>query len=95
MVNTSEEQGILNDIGGILSTGGSEVTIVPEIQRQKFAKNFWNVAFSSYATLTRCVVSFNLKFRTLTACGPGTPSRLYSDPLLPTPRSPTNPTFPL
>ena len=52
MVNTPEEQAILDDIGGILSAGGSEITIVPEIQRQKFAKNFWNVAFSSYATLT-------------------------------------------
>ncbi|KAF6751183.1 6-phosphogluconate dehydrogenase [Ephemerocybe angulata] len=54
--NTPEEQAILSDIGGILSAGGSEVTIVPEIQRQKFAKNFWNVAFSSYATLTRFTV---------------------------------------
>ncbi|KAJ2922390.1 hypothetical protein H1R20_g14704, partial [Candolleomyces eurysporus] len=50
--NTPLEQSILEDIGGILTAGGSEVTIVPEIQRQKFAKNFWNVAFSSYATLT-------------------------------------------
>ena len=50
--NTPQEQSILEDIGGILTAGGTEVTIVPEIQRQKFAKNFWNVAFSSYATLT-------------------------------------------
>ena len=52
MLNTPEEQSTLESIGGLLTAGGSEVTIVPEIQRQKFAKNFWNVAFSSYATLT-------------------------------------------
>ena len=68
-MNTPEEQAILDDIGGILSAGGSEITIVPEIQRQKFAKNFWNVAFSSYATLTRCVSSANLKLSPLTERG--------------------------
>ncbi|EAU83963.1 hypothetical protein CC1G_09845 [Coprinopsis cinerea okayama7 len=52
-VNSPDEQAILDDIGGLLKDGGSEVTIVPEIQRMKFAKNFWNVTFSSVATLTR------------------------------------------
>ncbi|KAF8065232.1 ketopantoate reductase PanE/ApbA C terminal-domain-containing protein [Lyophyllum atratum] len=33
--------------------GGSDVTIVPEVQRCKFAKNFWNVGFSSFSTLTQ------------------------------------------
>ncbi len=52
MVNTPEEDTILRDIGGILEKGGSQVTLVPEIQRLRFSKNFWNVAFSSLATLT-------------------------------------------
>jgi len=51
-VNTPQETAILEDISGILTSGGSDITIVPEIQRMKFSKNFWNVAFSSFATLT-------------------------------------------
>ncbi|KAG5636876.1 hypothetical protein H0H81_006537 [Sphagnurus paluster] len=42
----------LVEIGGILSAGGTEITIVGEVQRLKFAKNFWNVTFSPFATLT-------------------------------------------
>jgi len=53
--NTPNEVAILEDIGRILEAGGGTVTIVPEIQRMKFAKNFWNVGFSSFATLTRSV----------------------------------------
>ncbi|TFK29441.1 6-phosphogluconate dehydrogenase C-terminal domain-like protein [Coprinopsis marcescibilis] len=53
VVNSAEEQAILDEFSGILKAGGSDVTIVPEIQRMKFVKNFWNVAFSSFATLTR------------------------------------------
>ncbi|KAG5645155.1 hypothetical protein DXG03_006779 [Asterophora parasitica] len=44
---------ILEGIGQILSAGGTELTIVGEVQRLKFAKNFWNVSFSSFATLTQ------------------------------------------
>ncbi|KAL9709287.1 hypothetical protein Ac2012v2_007641 [Leucoagaricus gongylophorus] len=51
-INSSEETALLQDLGVILSTGGTTLTIVPEIQRIKFQKNFWNVAFSSLATLT-------------------------------------------
>lgn len=51
-VNTPNEAALLEDVGGILSAGGSTITIVPEIQRTKFTKNFWNVAFSSFPTLT-------------------------------------------
>ena len=51
-INTPEETTILTDLGGILEAGGTTITIVPEIQRMKFKKNFWNVAFSSIATLT-------------------------------------------
>ena len=43
---------LLDDLANMLATGGSTVTVVPEIQRKKFAKNFWNVGFSSFATLT-------------------------------------------
>ncbi|KAG2062479.1 hypothetical protein BDR04DRAFT_1123914, partial [Suillus decipiens] len=44
---------ILTDLGAMLETGGSEVTIAAEIQRKKFAKTFWNVTFSSFSTLIR------------------------------------------
>lgn len=57
--NSPGEAAILEDIGSILTAGGGEVTIVPEIQRKKFAKNFWNVAFSSFSTLTRSVSKFH------------------------------------
>ncbi|KAL1745945.1 ketopantoate reductase PanE/ApbA-domain-containing protein [Schizophyllum fasciatum] len=50
--NTPAEQAILDDVAGMLAAGGSTVAAVPEIQRRKFAKNFWNVGFSSFATLT-------------------------------------------
>ncbi|KAL5504887.1 hypothetical protein ACEPAH_7550 [Sanghuangporus vaninii] len=50
---TPEEIELLNDFGGMLIAGGSEVTLVPEIQRYRFRKNFWNLAFSSVATLSR------------------------------------------
>ncbi|KAF8062298.1 ketopantoate reductase PanE/ApbA-domain-containing protein [Lyophyllum atratum] len=52
-INTPEEASVLEDIGNILKAGGSDVTIVPEVQRCKFAKNFWNVGFSSFSTLTQ------------------------------------------
>jgi len=44
---------LLQELGTVLSTGGTTLTIVPEIHRIKFQKNFWNVAFSSLATLTK------------------------------------------
>lgn len=49
--NSPEEDAILTDLGTMLKTGGSEVTIATEIQRKKFAKTFWNIAFSSFSTL--------------------------------------------
>ncbi|KIK68286.1 hypothetical protein GYMLUDRAFT_35666 [Collybiopsis luxurians FD-317 M1] len=51
-VNTPEETAILEGIASILAKGGSEVSVVPEIQRKKFSKNFWNVGFSSLTSLT-------------------------------------------
>ena len=60
-VNTPEESALLHDFGSILETGGTTLTIVPEIQRMKFAKNIWNVVFASFATLTKYgVLSFVL-----------------------------------
>ncbi|KAH0831189.1 hypothetical protein J3R83DRAFT_13767 [Lanmaoa asiatica] len=50
--NTEAEFAILRDFGDMLEAGGTELTIVPEIQRHKFAKTFWNIAFSSFSTLT-------------------------------------------
>ncbi|THV08022.1 6-phosphogluconate dehydrogenase C-terminal domain-like protein [Dendrothele bispora CBS 962.96] len=50
--NTPEESEILNGIASILKAGGSTVSVVAEIQSRKFAKNFWNLAFASLATLT-------------------------------------------
>jgi len=52
MSNSPEEAKLLQELGDILKAGGTTVTIVPEIQRIKFKKNFWNVAFSSVSTLT-------------------------------------------
>ncbi|PPR00951.1 hypothetical protein CVT24_000258 [Panaeolus cyanescens] len=51
--NTPEELELLNGFSKLIESGGSTVAIVPEIQRVKFAKNFWNVAFSGMATLTQ------------------------------------------
>ncbi|OAX43739.1 6-phosphogluconate dehydrogenase C-terminal domain-like protein [Rhizopogon vinicolor AM-OR11-026] len=50
--NSPDENAILTDFGTMLERGGSELIIATEIQRKKFAKTFWNVAFSSFATLT-------------------------------------------
>jgi len=50
--NTAEEASILGEVREMLSAGGTDTTIVPQIQWAKFQKNFWNVAFSSTATLS-------------------------------------------
>ncbi|KIJ63666.1 hypothetical protein HYDPIDRAFT_92387 [Hydnomerulius pinastri MD-312] len=57
--NTDGEQAILSDFGSMLEPEGArtDVTIVPEIQRYKFAKTFWNIAFSSFSTLTNSPVT--------------------------------------
>jgi 2-dehydropantoate 2-reductase len=51
-VNTAEEEDLLQDFARIIEGGGGTVSVVPEIQRTKFAKNFWNLTFASFATLT-------------------------------------------
>ncbi|KDQ32819.1 hypothetical protein PLEOSDRAFT_1073225 [Pleurotus ostreatus PC15] len=50
--NSADETALLQDLGSIFQRGGSAITIVPEIQRVKFAKNFWNLSFATFATLT-------------------------------------------
>ena len=51
--NSEGEQALLDGFAGLLEDGGSTVTVVSKIQRVKYAKNFWNVAFSSIGALTR------------------------------------------
>ncbi|KAG6860410.1 hypothetical protein C0995_011481 [Termitomyces sp. Mi166 len=53
VTNTPTEAAVLEDLRVILTAGGTDVIIAPEVQRHKFSKNFWNVAFSSFSTLTR------------------------------------------
>lgn len=50
--NTPEEDTWINELATIVQRGGGLVDVVQEIQRQKFRKNFWNIAFSSWSTLT-------------------------------------------
>ncbi|VDB96673.1 unnamed protein product [Peniophora sp. CBMAI 1063] len=51
--NSPQETSILEPFASMITEGGSSATIVPDIQRVKFNKNFWNVAFSSTVALTR------------------------------------------
>ncbi|KAI0922950.1 hypothetical protein AcV5_009808, partial [Taiwanofungus camphoratus] len=51
--NTPEEAALLAEFAGMLSAGGSETTVVPEIQRIKFSKNFWNAGLGVTAALSR------------------------------------------
>ncbi|KAF8635561.1 hypothetical protein AX15_000211 [Amanita polypyramis BW_CC] len=51
-MNTPEETGILEEVKEILSAGGSDAKVVPQIQWAKFSKNFWNITFSSITSLS-------------------------------------------
>ncbi|TCD70347.1 hypothetical protein EIP91_003699 [Steccherinum ochraceum] len=51
--NTPEESAILSEFGDILATGGTQVTVVPEIQRIKFHKNAWNCTLGPICALSR------------------------------------------
>ncbi|THH30314.1 hypothetical protein EUX98_g3892 [Antrodiella citrinella] len=53
LVNTPEEAAILSGFGDILSSGGTDVTIVPEIHRVKFQKNAFNCTYGSITSLSR------------------------------------------
>ncbi|KAF9017352.1 6-phosphogluconate dehydrogenase C-terminal domain-like protein [Hymenopellis radicata] len=52
-VNSDSELRILNDVKDLLVKGGSNASVVPEIQRQKFHKNMYNVVFAATTLLTR------------------------------------------
>ncbi|OCH92756.1 ApbA-domain-containing protein [Obba rivulosa] len=51
--NTPAESALLEDFASILRAGGSDVTVVPEIQRIKYSKNFWNAVLGASAALSR------------------------------------------
>ena len=51
--NTPDEAALLEDLASILREGGSQVTVVPEIQRVKFGKNMWNAVLGASAALAR------------------------------------------
>ncbi|KAI0782925.1 6-phosphogluconate dehydrogenase C-terminal domain-like protein [Abortiporus biennis] len=51
--NTPEETAVLKEFGDMFNGGGTEISIVPEIQRVKFMKNVWNSVFGPVATLSR------------------------------------------
>ncbi|KAI0693385.1 ketopantoate reductase PanE/ApbA C terminal-domain-containing protein [Cerioporus squamosus] len=51
--NTPAEDALLDGLAFMLREGGSQVTIVPDIQRVKFAKNMWNAALGASATLAQ------------------------------------------
>ncbi|KAF5339696.1 hypothetical protein D9758_014903 [Tetrapyrgos nigripes] len=54
-VNSSQEQTLLENLKSLFHN--ADVTIVPEIQRKKYAKNMINVAFAGFSCLTRFSVS--------------------------------------
>lgn len=43
---------LLDQLNTLLSTGGTQTTLTPSIQRVKFAKNLWNIGFAATCTLT-------------------------------------------
>ncbi|KAI0037073.1 6-phosphogluconate dehydrogenase [Vararia minispora EC-137] len=63
-MNTPEEDAILSDLASLLVRGGSTAITVPDIQRVKFTKNFWNVAFSSMSALSRFPLTALFRSRT-------------------------------
>ncbi|KAI0075929.1 6-phosphogluconate dehydrogenase C-terminal domain-like protein [Panus rudis PR-1116 ss-1] len=61
MTNTPTEAAILSEFGDMLSAGGADITIVPEIQRYRFEKNIWNCVLGPASVLPR--YSFQALFR--------------------------------
>ena len=51
--NTPQEAALLAEFADILAQGGSQTTVVHEIQRIKFSKNLWNGVLGASAALTR------------------------------------------
>ncbi|KAI0685179.1 ketopantoate reductase PanE/ApbA-domain-containing protein [Cytidiella melzeri] len=52
-INTPQEEAILSEFAEMLREGGSDVTVVPEIQRLKYSKNFWNCVLGATAAIAR------------------------------------------
>ncbi|RDB23670.1 hypothetical protein Hypma_009452 [Hypsizygus marmoreus] len=76
--NTPAEASLLEDVASMLKAGGTSVTVVPEVQRIKFSKNMWNVAFSTVATLT------SYPSTAIFRAPPTDPSNMYSPYVYPT-----------
>lgn len=52
------EEEVLDFESLINRVGGATTFVVPDIKSAKFVKNFWNLAFSSFATLTGYVFKY-------------------------------------
>lgn len=59
-VNSDSELRILDGVKNLLVKGGSNASVVPEIQRQKFHKNMYNVVFAATTLLTRYALRMHL-----------------------------------
>ncbi|KAI0321510.1 ketopantoate reductase PanE/ApbA C terminal-domain-containing protein [Amylostereum chailletii] len=53
VVDSPEEEAATSEFANLIKAGGGEATPVPDIQRAKFSKLFWSIAFASTAGLTR------------------------------------------
>ncbi|KAJ3482420.1 hypothetical protein NLI96_g6991 [Meripilus lineatus] len=53
LANTPSEEATISEFAEMLRLGGTDVTIVPEIQRVKFLKNIWNSVIGPVAVLSR------------------------------------------
>ncbi|PSR75785.1 hypothetical protein PHLCEN_2v8902 [Hermanssonia centrifuga] len=56
VTNTTAETALLTEFADILKAGGSDVIVVPEIQRIKYSKNLWNCVFGTTAAISRCAL---------------------------------------
>lgn len=52
IVNSEPEATTLEELASIIQDGGGTAEVVAEIQRTKFKKNCWNMAFATSSTLT-------------------------------------------
>lgn len=51
--NTPEEEALVQGFADILSTGGTGVTVVPEMHRQRFTKNIFNATFGFISAIVQ------------------------------------------
>ncbi|KAI0676182.1 6-phosphogluconate dehydrogenase C-terminal domain-like protein [Trametes maxima] len=54
--HTPAQAALLEELRAMLAAGGSEVTVVPEIQRVKYGKNLWNGVLGASAALSRATL---------------------------------------